>query len=625
MTTYKFEKKEDICKILLLNNVKRLNDAFEIVVKDINKHRTKNFIDGSDFVILEMHVFPLTFQNDSPITLHRNDSKLYYVYFVNVKNENDEHFSHLIENLHENDRILITNGVLSKNCVKFQTVRWNLTVRSENNSSVFLFKFSGIHSAMSDLLIQKNLSSISRPGVYLLFGRVLKIIKYPNENCMLLRILCCDKSCVKTLKYPHSEKELKSDLTEGNEFDFFSNKVDILVENPGEEFNSLLLNQRIYLNNVKVNISNESNIFALKVMGVKSNLISDPIETSNVKSLRPPTKHFPIPDELKPAVRSSKAKQTKMSPIKKPAPVAHQHQDRPVLSSDLSSDDYVHILPSKDLPTVGKKHTKICVFDEFNNLDSNTLVGRKNKMNNNYVQSKDNFSVKNINAKLQMDPGPKRSNCNLINKQVSIENGSSPEKSSEGSCSPPFFQTASATTTQTLPSNKSKPELKQLQNNSKSPTQCLGPCRLVRIEPNVFCTDEIVSGYCAKNCFSFFSISDLKKNSSSNDYVCPNCADIVHLTFYFEMNFLYGKNYSRAVEVCCFNEDAQHVLKKLTKRNISVEGYLSNDDDRKLITDTIKMFINNKTKVNIIISNSPIDETKFLKSIDTKYVVTSFD
>jgi len=411
-------------------------------------------------------------------------------------------------------------------------------------------------------------------------------------------------------------------LAGGKEFDFFSNKVDILVKNPCTEFNSLLLNQRIYLNNVKVKISNESNIFALKVMGVKSNLISIPIETSNINSLRPPTKHFPVPDELKPANRSLKAKQKiKLSPIKKQALTFQRRHHPPVLLSDSSTDDDVHLLQSKDLPTVGKKQKKECVLNDYKNVDSNTLVGRKSKIN--HVQSKDNFSVKNINSKLQTDSGPESNNCNLINEQVSIENGSSPEKSLERSCSPSFFQTASSTTTLF---NKSKPEYKQLQNDYKShPTQCLGPCRLLCTEPNVFGTDEIVSGYCAKNCLSFFLISDLKKNPSSNTYMCPNCADNVYLTFFFKMNFLYGKNYSRAVEVCCYNENAQRVLKKLTKKNISVEGYLSNNDDRKLIIDTLKMFINNKIKVNIVFGYSPFDENNFLVSIDTKYVVTSFD
>lgn len=281
-----------------------------------------------------------------------------------------------------------------------------------------------------------------------------------------------------------------------------------------------------------------------------------------MNSLGLPTKCFAIPDDVKlSADQPPKLKQMKIDPIEKsPTVIVHQHQ--PIKLSDSSTNR--------------------------NFLMEDLLMSQTKQKTN-------------------------------------IENDSSP--SSDGLCSSLLVPTASTTTAQKYSSDlsmQSKSELKQLPYDSTSPTQCLGPCRLVLTDPNVFFTDEIVSVYCVENCFSFFPISALAKNSSISNYECPKCSsDIVNLVFFFKMNFLYGKNYSRAVEVWCYGENAQRVLKKCTKKNISVEDYLSNPDDRKLVTDTLKMFINNKTKVIIVLNVLPMNETtNVLVSINTKYVVT---
>lgn len=588
MKTHEFGNNKDICRALLLDKVKRLNYAFEINVKDINKHRKQTLADGSDVVVLETLAFPLTMESHSTTILRRKDSMLCKMYFVNVKNENEEHFSHLLENLSNNDKILVVNGVMQKTNVRFCTVRLIVTIRPENNSLVFLFKYT--NATESALLNQKCLSKITKPGVYLLFGCVSKIIKFQSKKFICLRILCFDKSCVKTLKY--AENNIKSSSAERIKFHYFSNKVDILVKNPCTEFNSLVLCQRIHLNNVTVKTTNESNVFALKVKGISSNLLVYPTETNSVNSIRP-------------------------------LPVVCQPQN--FECSDPTDDDDVHLLNSNDSPTIREEKRARHDLNKHNNMVPNTSVDIISKINHSYFQSKDKLSTKNINSKVQIDSNQKCNN-NSINKQVCTENYSSPEKSLTGLCSPNFFLTASTSKPPTFPPDESTPsKLKQTHDNSMRPIQCLGPCWLVYTDPNVFSTFDIVSGYCANNCLMFFPISALNKNSNSNEYTCPQCTDSVHVTFFFKMNFLYGKDYSCAVEVCCYNEYAQHVLKKFTKKNITVENYLSNVDDQKLIIDTIKMFIENKTKVNIVIAELPTDKTKLLQSIDTKYIVTSFD
>lgn len=222
MKTYGIEKNEDISKILLLNKVKQFNNTFEIVVKDVSKiYHKNNTIDGSDFVMLETYIFPLTLRNDSPVTLCRQIEKLCHVYFVNVKNE-EEHFGHLIKNLNKNDRIVVMNGMMCKKNVKFRPVRLTIAIRLENNSSVFLFKSTILYSTILDLPSRRNLSKIIQPGAYELFGLISKIIKYYNEDLMLLRILSHDRSCIKTLRYTYSDSKLNSNLAIEKKFDYLS-------------------------------------------------------------------------------------------------------------------------------------------------------------------------------------------------------------------------------------------------------------------------------------------------------------------------------------------------------------------------------------------------------------------
>lgn len=97
---------------------------------------------------------------------------------------------------------------------------------------------------------------------------------------------------------------------------------------------------------------------------------------------------------------------------------------------------------------------------------------------------------------------------------------------------------------------------------------------------------------------------------------------ILH-TFYFKINFLFGNNLSQAIQVCCYCKNAEYFIRKITKKNIKLGPYLSNPDIRTLVLNSMKSLISNKTKINIIFSYSPEDNTNILEGIDTKYIVTT--
>lgn len=631
--TYYSEKKEDIYKTLEHIQIKQINKTFEITFKDVNKSVKKQTMNGLDIVLWSALANPLQQSNDSSITLNRMQSKNCNICFTNVKNENEEHFSNFVDSLCEKDVIIIIDGVmLYQNNVNSNTNRLTIAIRPENNSSVFLFKHTNLTLEISNIDI-KNLSKITEPGVYSLFGCIKQIIKYSDRAFLLLRIHCGDKSRIKTHKYPLSMSKFKNISKEesksGMKYEVNSEEVDILVKHPCNHFLSLIPNQRIHINNIKVEcFNNSNNIFSFTVKGEETNLKADPKETVSVKSLRPLGKHFPIPNELKPAVWP-KTKRT--SPIKESPRSVKQRKylnssdlfslsdsSSSSNSSDLLSSSINNLSPHK-VNSVVQKH----VSNKNNNANKNitNLFCGTTKLNNKNIQDVDNLSSK------------KKTNLSSHANQNKVSNSSTPKKeqmcseqpvlielSSNDSLSPTFFQNTSEAI-ETTQSNQPTSQLNKLHVNSTK-TQCLGPCRLLHTDPNVFCTDEIVFGYCIKTCFSFFPKSVLKKIPTMKKYACPICSNIIELTFFFKMNFLYGKNDSCAIEVCCYNENAQQIIKIFTKKNITVADYLSNHENKKLVIDTIQMFITNKTRMNIVVCDSPNDGAKILLTVNMKYIVS---
>lgn len=632
--THDIISEEDIHKILISHKIKPLKNIFELMVKNIKCIKKQNKI-GMDLISFEANMVSMKLQKcDSSLT--KESSSNYIVTCTNIKNENGEYFSSFVNTLNENDRMVFVNVIVQriKKTICVNSDKTIITVRPENNPLVFVFKYRNLCPEKLNFEVT-NLSQLTNSGTYSLFGYVKRIIKYSDEAYILLRVQCNDKSFIKIHKYPNSVQEFskisKVEKISGVKYDYCSNKVDILVKNPSNDFISLVPKQRIFLNNVKVKYSDDIHLYSLYIKGHAKNIRADPVETSSINSLRPPTKHFPIPNELKPTVQpkeklivSNNIRLTskdlfyqELNNIIAPPPKLNlstkQNQKRQIESINSLSEDDVNLSPCRDfLPS-----KRICNNDNIvnngglvcnNNMNDNNLLVKKV-----ILDSRTDNQIQKCSNSLPIIPLNKANSSKTKEPCLSREN--SPDWSTDGSCSPSFLNT------QEIPSSNMKPpSLNQSLNTVKKTTQCIGPCRLIYFEPNIFDTTDIVHGYCVQ-CFLFTHKSFLK---SSNDYYkCPKCFGIVQLTFFFKITFLFGKNEDQAVEVCCYNEKAERVVRKLTKKTINVENYLLNYDHKKLVADTIRSIIYNKTKVNIVICKSPNDKANILLSIDTKYVVTT--
>lgn len=671
MKTYHIKKEEDIFKILENNKkiTKNLTNAFEIVVKDMKKctNQRRNGL-GMDMVRFKTDMVPLTIKKGN-ILMVKGQKKNYDIFFVNVKNNDKDNFSTLVNNFDPNDRILIINGNEFYYDITGYTKDSSIvTIQSERNSKVIHFKFSDSVLEKMKPLYQNNLSKLSGPGVYSLFGNITKIIKYSDDDLqrMLLRIQCCDKSCIETHKYPHyvySFKDIpKEESKFGIKFDLHSNQVDILVEAPCNEFLTLLLNQRIFLNNVKVNFSDSLNMYSLHVSGVLENLEASPTNTGIVNSLVPHRRHYKIPNELKPYTQHKTNQETsnceysnlnsfqrldknnqlprltdnlssscnalvpyrghnvsnELNPIpqyntkeRSSKGVSNKlnrfqglHQNDKL--SDTSSDDFVSSLPPRL-----KQSSKVC-DDNINRkrgieMLSSTPI-KKNKINancQNFSEVLPNSLSNEIILAKQQDKSPEKQN--------------SLDLFTDHSCSPPFLTSVNPNEniTQTVDN------IVEFTSNSNS-TKCIGSCRLIFIEPDIlhdyqkFQIQDFIRGYCPK-CYSFLPICALIKSNFHEIFYCTKCEDAIHRTFFFKMIFLYGNNDRLAMEVCCYSDNAKQVLKKLTEKKITLQNYLAN---RNCIVDNLRSLIRNKTRVNIIVTESLIDNAHILLDIDTKCVTS---
>jgi len=643
MKTYYIQNEEDIDEILL-NHMNEFNNVFELNKTNILQSNKKT-IPGMDLILLKANLTSLQIQKtNSSKSLLRKNSKMYFVSCINIKNKRGECFSSLIGNLCENDRIVIINGVVLKQFTICNSNKLTVLVRPQDNSTVILFKCRNLFENTNSIL-EKNLSLLTGPGVYPIFGNVKKITRYYDEELISIRLQSCDKSCLKTVKHFHFISGYKNIInkksTSDLKYDFFSNKVDILVKTPSKDFTSLSLNQRICLNNVTVENINNSDIFLLHMNGYSHNIKADPIETGIVNSLRPPTRHFSIPNELKPAFRPKFKKlsddiqlvlndniqelNTNISPSKKVLLNVQQSKHSKTKFVDLSDDDdddddIVNLSPCKDFLTSTQ------IINKDNYVPNSTSLFSKNKDNiidDNSLPIKhlrSDIKVQNYNDNLLLTPSNKDTFLHKSN--ICSQREISPSYSSDGSCSPSFFNSQPESLIFNQDTHTHRNIIKS--NIESQPTQCIGPCRLIYTVPNIFDSSEIVSGYCTK-CNAFVQKCYLKLTTqfSNMEYKCPKCSTTVHLTFFFIMNFLYGKNESQAIEVCCYDKKAERVVTKISKKNIKLEDYLSNQNNKQLVISSMKSLINNRTKVNIIVCLSPEDNKNILLGIDTKYVVTT--
>ncbi|XP_025425608.1 uncharacterized protein LOC112694374 [Sipha flava] len=443
-----------------------------------------------------------------------------------AKNEFGEFFSSLVKNLSENDVIVIVNGIVSN-----KNNYYRVYVQPENNSSVFLFKLNSL-SSETNLFPNENLSKISGTGIYSIFGYVRQTAISDYKECMWLRIKCFDKSLINILIYPfavHDNRKLKN-------FEKSSNQVDILVENPCDNFMSLVFDQKILLRNVKVNRVDNSDCFLLCVQGITDNLKISvyPIHLQTVMQ----NYYVPVIINVHPILRKKELVK-ELIVLKK--------------ISQINQEKFIEL--KKFTPNVDGMY----FFLSSNNLDA--------------------FDS-NIS-----NPGP--------HLQILHLNYLKEEKSLRG-CA----------------------------------IRCIGPCRPINIEPNLILDDndssDFLSGYC-DNCFSFTPKSYLIpcKILSNEEYKCSKCYNFVYLHFFFNLYFLYGKNETQAIKISCYSKTAERILKKLSKKNIKLEDYLLNYNCRKLVLNTMRKFMLKKTKVNLIVLNSPLDNTFVLVSLSTKNIMNN--
>jgi len=276
------------------------------------------------------------------------------------------------------------------------------------------------------------------------------------------------------------------------------------------------------------------------------------------------------------------------------------------------------------------KHRKLSSSSSDDNVDlshcQNFLTSKHNLNMNNNINKKTNNVLYKTNHFIKCTP-VQHTNLSPIDNKVQKYNTSTPKKpqiclesensmdSTDGTCSPLFF------TASEMPKSNQENRLTKLDTSNNTctrSTQYIGSCRLLLVESKL---DNIVYGYCTK-CFVFYPQTLLIK-SNIEKYRCPNCFDIVSLTLFFKMIFLYESNEHHAIEVWCYNENAERVLKKLLKKKMNFEDYLTSSKNRKLFEDVVRLLIKNHTKMNLVVCHSPNDNIYILLSIDTEFIVTT--
>lgn len=667
MKTYHIKKEEDIFKIIEGNKkmTKNVTNAFEIVYKDMKKctNQRQNGL-GMDMVRFKGDMVPLIIKRGK-ILMVKGQKQNYDIFFVNVRNSDKDTFSSLVNYFDSNDRILIINGNEFYYNISGNTSSI-ITVQSEKDSKVVHFKFCDSTLEKMKPLYQNNLSKLTGPGVYSLFGNITKLIKYNDDDLqrMLLRIQCCDKSCIETHKYPHyvySFKDIpKEESKFGIKFDFNSNQVDILVEAPCNNFLALLLNQRIFLNNIKVKFSDSLNMFSLYVLGTLENLEASPTNTGIKNSLVPHRRHYKIPNELKPITQhktnqgTSYCESNSLNTFQR----IDQNNQFQRLNDYLSNANNLttscsslvsykgHYNVSNELKQITQYNTmegsskgesnKLNIFQGLHQNDKLTDVSSDDFVNNLSPHLKQSSTIcdDNINRKREINiqsstPIKKNkindnslSNENILTKQQdkSLEIQNSQDLFTDYSCSPPFFTSVNPNENYI----ETVDNIVEFKSIPKS-TICIESCRLIYIEPDIFQAyqidtyEDLICGYCPK-CFSFLPICSIIKSNFHELYFCTKCEDVIYRTFFFKMIFLYGNNDRLAMEVCCYSDKAKQILKILTNKTITLGNYLEN---RVCIVDTLRSLIRNKTRVNIIVGESLIDNAHILLDIETKFVVTS--
>lgn len=594
MKTYFIQNEDQIPK-----NIKDNTKAIQIIFKNIKKRFYKDrsptdkdlFLFEASPIPLQMKTFDLNF----------------IIMFVNVKNEYGEFFSSLVDNLSENDIIVIIDAIIvTKND------NYHVKVQPENNPSVFLFKMNSF-SLESNLSKEENLSKISGTGIYSLFGYVRKTAISADKECMWVRIKSSDLSCINILRYPFN----LHDTRKQKNYKKYSKIVDILTENPCNDFISLVRGQQILLRNVKVSRVDNSNCFLLCVQGITDHLktITMNNNTNNLSLLQ---QQSPIINKLTPSTGP------------KSKPITFHTKLKP-LSTSYSKNKCITNIPN--FPLNYNVNSLPYNDDELLSDFVKNTDGKVKKRTQCLTRKKRIRDSTNINYSPRKTVEPNSQSDTEVNNFKRINRIKNIRKCSPNDDGMYFF--LSSNDPDIFDSNKydSGPHLQVLHlsylDKEKSTKgcsiRCIGPCRPINIEPYLILNDndssDFLSGYCEK-CFTFTPISYLITQSthSNEEYTCPMCHDPVYLNFFFSLNFLYGNNETQALKICCYGENAERFLKTLSQKSIKVEHYRLDQNCRKLVVDNMRKFILEKTKVNLVVMSSPLDNAFILMSISTNNV-----
>lgn len=597
MKTYCVENEYQIPNI-----IKKETKAIKIMFKNIKKRFDKKCCATyMDYFLFKASPMPLQIKK-----LNRD----LIIMFVNVKNEYGEFFSSIVDNLSENDIIVIIDAIIAtkndKHC--------HVYVQPENNPSVYLLKLTG-SSLRSNLLKDKNLSKISGTGIYSLFGYVRKTAISADKECMWLKVKSSDESCINILRYPFAIHDTKR---VNNYYKKCSKYFDVLIENPCNDFVSLVFGQQILLQNVKVNRVDNSNCFLLCVQGMTDHLKTITIG-SNTNHITPLQQKVPNLNELIPTARI----EANQIPI---------HEELKPLSTSCSKDECEINVPNSRLTV--KSNSPPCKDNALLSSDVVYSTGKiMKKRTFADVEKIESYTSQNYSPSIIVKP-----NVQIAAEVNTFKRINSMTSSVIRKCSPDvegmylFLPSDNPDASESSASNAGPHRqvlhlsyLDKEKSLSGCGIRCIGPCRPVSIEPDLLQDDndssDFLSGYCEK-CSSFTLKSYLitYKTDSDKKYKCSRCNGVVNLTFFFNLNFLYGKNETQTIKICCYNEKAEHMLRTLSKKNIKVEDYLLNYKCRKLVVDTMRKFIREKTKVNLVVLNSPLDNTFILVSISTNII-----
>lgn len=264
MKSFYFHSEHEIFKTLKYYQVNLIENAFLFKTKDMYLPPDCGQPNEDVFCIIA-YINPFKIQCNSCFTVNNKCKILCGIVFDHVENEEGIKMSSLIHNSSINDRIIVFNG--------FFTAIFgvqHLVIRPrEKNISVFHFKFTVnplLLNTVEDFCFKQ-----SDKDIYSLFGRVIELKRNTNEDNLHLLLECYSFQNNNLLIYK-SENFSHEEIRSMSKCNCFFDFIEVKVNKPNMEFNSLVPNQQIQLNNVKVNHCSSLGMYSLCIKGEPENV-----------------------------------------------------------------------------------------------------------------------------------------------------------------------------------------------------------------------------------------------------------------------------------------------------------------------------------------------------------------